>query len=105
MSRPEMAPAEATDQTEPHRKRSRNRKRTTLPSSLAPRGLSREEASAHVGIGTTLFDDWAKGRKLTYRIGTRVLYCRYRIDAAIDEMLDSQPAGDDDAFAAERMAA
>lgn len=29
---------------------------TSLPPNLSPRGLSREDAAAYIGVGTTLFD-------------------------------------------------
>jgi hypothetical protein len=67
-----------------------------LPEGCLPRGLSREEAAAYVGIGTTLFDQWAKaaqqriGRRLTYSIGKRVLYDRHRLDLAINAQLDQE---------------
>ena len=60
-----------------------------LPPGMMPRGLSRVQAANYVGIGATLFDEWAKGRNLTYQIGKRVLYDRHRLDAALDDMMDS----------------
>jgi hypothetical protein len=57
---------------------------------MAPRGLSRMQAAEYVGVSTTKFDEWAKDRKITFRIGKRVLYDRYRIDAELDDMMDSE---------------
>ncbi len=32
-----------------------------LPASLAPRGLSRVQSAAYVGVGVTLFDEMVQG--------------------------------------------
>jgi hypothetical protein len=95
MRSPQLNLAEAT----------RAKPRAMLPDVLPPRGLCRARAAAYVGIGTTLFDTWAAGRNLTYRIGKRVLYDRWRLDAAIDELLDGEEAEGNDAYAPERQAA
>jgi hypothetical protein len=91
-------------------------RRPYIPEGSWPRGLSRDEAAAYVGIGTTLFDEWAKdarrriGRKITYNIGKRVLYDRFRLDEAINdqldrEELDKQTDDGNDAYSPARQAA
>ena len=62
---------------------------------LEPRGLSREEAAAYVGVGTTLFDELVAARKMpaSFHINTRVLWDRWKLDLAIDALqeLDASP--------------
>ena len=55
-----------------------------LPQSLAPRGLSREQAAAYVGISPSLFDMLIKdGRMPTpKRINARTVWDRLQVDAA-----------------------
>jgi hypothetical protein len=55
-----------------------------------PRGLSRIDAAAYVGIGTTLFDQLVATGKMPrpFRLEGRVIYDRRRLDAAIDDMQD-----------------
>jgi hypothetical protein len=60
-----------------------------LPLGVVPRGLSRVQAAEYVGVSPGTFDAWAKDRKIAFRIGKRVLYDRYRIDAEMDDMLDA----------------
>jgi integrase len=67
----------------------RPNKTTALPASLVPRGLSRLDAAAYVGIGPTLFDRAVKDKKLPgpFRLYGRVLWCRRKLDAAIDALV------------------
>jgi hypothetical protein len=55
-----------------------------LPVSLPPRGLSRTEAAAYVGVSASLFDVTVKdGRMpLPKRINARTIWDRHRLDAA-----------------------
>jgi hypothetical protein len=62
-----------------------------------PRGLSRIDAAAYVGVGTTLFDQLVAAGKIPrpFRLEGRVLFDRRRLDAAIDDMQDDlTPASD-----------
>jgi predicted DNA-binding transcriptional regulator AlpA len=63
-----------------------------------PRGLSREQAAAYVGIGTTLFDQMVASGKLPKpaRINSRVLWDRKKLDAALDDLFDSPTVNDFD---------
>jgi hypothetical protein len=63
---------------------------SSLPLGMAPRGLSRMQAAEYVGVSATKFDEWANDRKITFRIGKRVLYDRYRIDTELDNMMDTE---------------
>lgn len=55
---------------------------------LEPRGLSREQAAAYLGIGPTLFDDMvADGRMpLPKEIGARRVWDRRALDEAFDQL-------------------
>lgn len=57
---------------------------------LAPRGLSREEAARYVGIGPTLFDQLVEQGKMPKpaRIGRRAIWDRYKLDAAFADLDD-----------------
>jgi hypothetical protein len=63
---------------------------------IEPRGLSRSAAAAYVGVGTTLFDQLVAARKMPrpFRLEGRVLWDRYRLDAAIDGMQDDLTPAD-----------
>lgn len=53
-----------------------------------PRGLSREEAARYVGIGATTFDGLVQDGRMPkpLRIGKRVIWDRYKLDAAFSEL-------------------
>jgi hypothetical protein len=67
----------------------------TLPRRPEPRGLSRIDAAAYFGIGTTLFDQLVESGKIPrpFRLEGRVIWDRYRLDAAIDELQDAESGG------------
>jgi hypothetical protein len=65
-------------------------RRNVLPLSLAPRGLSRVEAAAYVGVSPSLFDAMVvdgrmPGPKL---INARVVWDRLRLDEAFSALPD-----------------
>ena len=53
---------------------------------LSPRGLSRVEAAAYVGISPTLFDALVKERRMPgpKRINARTVWDRFELDAAFE---------------------
>jgi predicted DNA-binding transcriptional regulator AlpA len=55
-----------------------------LPHSLAPRGLSREQAAAYVGISPSLFDMLVKDGRMPApkRINARTVWDRVQLDEA-----------------------
>lgn len=55
-----------------------------LPASLPPRGLSREEAAAYVGVGATKFDQMVEDGRMPSpkRIDGRRVWDRLRLDSA-----------------------
>ena len=60
---------------------------------FAPRGLSADEAARYIGVGRTMFDELVAARKMPRpkRIGTRVIYDRFEVDACFSE-IESAPA-------------
>jgi len=60
------------------------RRLQVLPHSLPPRGLSREQAAAYVGVSPTFFDHLVAERLMPRpkRIGRRCLWDRIQLDAA-----------------------
>ena len=67
-----------------------NRTEKILP--FVPRGLSREDAAAYVGVSASLFDLLVSdGRMPTpKRVNSRIIWDRYRLDDAFDELPDRQ---------------
>lgn len=57
---------------------------SVLPPSLPPRGLSRVEAAAYIGVSPTTFDNMMQNRQMPRpkRIGSRVVWDRMKLDAA-----------------------
>src|SRR5262249_44173866 len=55
-----------------------------LPQSLAPRGLSREQAAAYVGVSPSLFDTLVRDGRMPEpkRINARTVWDRLQLDAA-----------------------
>jgi predicted DNA-binding transcriptional regulator AlpA len=62
--------------------------KNVLPQSLPPRGLSREEAAAYVGVSASLFDALVKDRRMpsAKRINSRTIWDRLQLDAAFDAL-------------------
>jgi predicted DNA-binding transcriptional regulator AlpA len=58
--------------------------KNVLPQSLPPRGLSRQEAAAYVGISPSLFDMLVKDGRMPApkRINARTVWDRLQLDAA-----------------------
>jgi predicted DNA-binding transcriptional regulator AlpA len=61
-----------------------------LPASLPPRGLSRVEAAAYVGISPSLFDALVKDGRMPApkRINSRTVWDRKRLDEAFEALSD-----------------
>jgi len=66
----------------------KRRAEDVLPQSLAPRGLSREQAAAYIGVSPSLFDAMVKDGRLPQpkRINARVVWDRLKLDAAFDAL-------------------
>lgn len=59
-----------------------------LPPSLPPRGLSRVQAAAYVGVGTTTFDAMVTDGRMPRpkRVGARTVWDRRELDAAFSAL-------------------
>ena len=68
-----------------------------LPASLPPRGLSRVESAAYIGVSPSLFDLMVKDRRMppAKRINARVVWDRLRLDAAFAALPDTDGEADD----------
>lgn len=60
--------------------------------SLAPRGLSRVQAAAYVGVSPSLFDELVKDGRMPkpLRINSRTIWDRIRLDEAFETILDQE---------------
>ena len=69
-----------------------------LPQSLAPRGLSREQAAAYVGVSPSLFDTLVKDGRMPKpkRINSRTVWDRMKVDAAFEMLADTDDVSADD---------
>jgi predicted DNA-binding transcriptional regulator AlpA len=65
-------------------------KQQLLP--LVPRGLSRVQAAAYVGISPSLFDELVKDGRMPkpLRINSRTIWDRIRLDEAFEAILDEE---------------
>ena len=63
-----------------------------LPATLAPRGLSRVQAAAYIGVSPSLFDEMVKDERMPQpiRINSRVLWDRHQLDEAFAVLADGR---------------
>ena len=63
-----------------------NHRHKELPLNLPPRGLSRTEAAAYIGVSPTKFDEMVKDGRMPKpkRVDTRSIWDRVRLDIAFD---------------------
>ena len=68
-----------------------------LPTSLAPRGLSRVQAAAYIGVSPSLFDEMVKDGRMPKptRINARTVWDRLKLDEAFAG-LAHEDEGDDE---------
>lgn len=64
----------------------------TVRVALAPRGLSRTEAAAYVGVSPSLFDTLVKEGRMpaAKRINARTIWDRFELDAAFEALPDEK---------------
>lgn len=64
------------------------RRNVILPPTLVPRGLSRDEAAAYLGIGATLFDELVKAGTMpaARRLRGAVRWDRLELDSAFENL-------------------
>lgn len=67
-----------------------------LPPSLPPRGLSRVEVAAYIGVSPSLFDEMVKDGRMPKpkRINSRVVWDRQKLDAAFAALPDEGDSAD-----------
>lgn len=70
-----------------------------LPPNIAPRGLSREEAAAYVGLSPSAFADQVAARALPQAIkwGRRAVWDRRALDVALDRLSGLTEGSDEQA--------
>lgn len=63
---------------------------SVLPPSLPPRGLSRTEAAAYIGVSPSLFDMMVADGRMPgpKRINARTVWDRHKLDAAFSALPD-----------------
>jgi predicted DNA-binding transcriptional regulator AlpA len=71
---------------------------SNLPPSLPPRGLSREQAAAYVGVSPSLFDMLIKDGRMPgpKRINSRVIWDRLKLDVAFEALADTDASSIED---------
>ena len=71
---------------------------SVLPLSLPPRGLSREQAAAYVGVSPSLFDMLIKDGRMPgpKRVNSRVIWDRLKLDAAFEALADTDAGSSED---------
>jgi predicted DNA-binding transcriptional regulator AlpA len=73
------------------------RRDDVLPPTLPPRGLSRVQAAAYVGISPTLFDEMVADGRMPkpVRINARTVWDRMKLDEAFGALSDDETNGND----------
>ena len=68
-----------------------------LPRSLAPRGLSRVQAAAYIGVSPSLFDEMVKDGRMpkATAINARKVWDRIKLDEAFAALSDEDKDGKD----------
>ncbi len=71
-------------------------RRSALPEGTLPRGLSREQAAAYVGVGSTLFNIMVVDGRMPKPkcINTRKVWDRHQLDAAFEALPDENERDD-----------
>jgi excisionase family DNA binding protein len=67
-------------------------RRTVLPASLPPRGLSRVQAAEYVGVSASMFDKMIAAGEMPApkRFGARTVWDRKALDCAFDAFDDDE---------------
>lgn len=67
-----------------------------LPTSLPPRGLSRVQAAAYIGVSPSLFDEMVRDGRMPKpaRINARTVWDRVKLDEAFAELPDGNERDD-----------
>jgi len=67
-----------------------------LPTSLPPRGLSRVQAAAYIGVSPSLFDEMVKDGRMPQpkKVGKRTIWDRRQLDVSFEDLPDRNDEGD-----------
>lgn len=78
-------------------------KKSVLPPTLAPRGLSREQAAEYIGVSASLFDLMVGDGRMPKpkMLNTRTIWDRRRLDAAFAALPDKDGQVDDNPWDSE----
>ena len=76
-----------------------------LPTSLPPRGLSRVQSAAYVGVSPSLFDEMVKDGRMPkpMRINARTVWDRVKLDEAFAALSDEAGDGGNDPWSTVRV--
>jgi predicted DNA-binding transcriptional regulator AlpA len=68
-----------------------------LPTSLPPRGLSRVQSAAYIGVSATLFDELVRDGRMPQpiRLNSRLVWDRLQLDDAFVALSDIVTGGND----------
>jgi excisionase family DNA binding protein len=71
----------------------RDRTVSSLPPSLAPRGLRRVQAAEYIGVGVSKFDEMVRDGRMPKpkRVGGRTIWDRLELDAAFNVLEQDGP--------------
>src|SRR5690242_987447 len=92
----------AANDNHPTETRSDSRRRCdVLPISLPPRGLSRKQAAAYIGVSPSVYDQLVADGRMppSKRINRRRVWDRHLVDLAFDDLPSADAAIDDDRMA------
>lgn len=66
------------------------------PPTITPRGLSRIQAAAYIGVSATLFDDMVRDGRMPkpIRINSRTVWDRHKLDEAFAALSDEERKDD-----------
>jgi hypothetical protein len=75
-------------------------RRSTLPEGALPRGFSRTQAAAYIGVSPTLFDEMVRDGRMPgpKRINSRTVWDRWALDLAFDALPEDNSRGSDDTW-------
>ena len=67
---------------------------SSLPPSLAPRGLNREQVAEYIGVGTSKLDELVKDHRMPQpkRIDGRTVWDKLKVDAAFAALPEENEA-------------
>lgn len=76
----------------------RGRRLSSLPDSLPPRGLDRQQSAEYVGVSCTKFDEMRADGRIgpPKQVDGRIVFDRHRLDKDFSGLPDAGPPGERD---------